>query len=533
MGFIKTNRKQLDLFGYSFDDFVPRDAKCRFIVDIVSKLDLSALYQRYSHQGNDAFDPAVMLSTWFYAYSDTVTSTRRLEERCQRDLHYIYVSGNLKPDHTSLSRFRKNHLDLLSGYFVQIIKIAIEGGMTDFKQIAIDGSKIQAASSPRQIKSSDKLAQYLSKIRKDIKEYMSQCDLLDENSVDPNNLQEIRRRIDNLKEQEEYILARQKELESRKSSLKSDHRKNHKINIAEPEARNMNRVNGKQKLPAYNVQVGVDTKTQLIVANETVQDTNDYGQLSRQHKNVESNLGPDQSRCYIYDAGYHNLDQLEYVYTGQLNVFVVSPRKNNDQVKSSEPRDPGMMQKDTFDRSNFVYDHDNDYFLCPAGNKLVYEKEYQKDNKWTGRVYKTTACPDCSMKTLCLTKNKNSKYRRIRREYREKYAEMMQKKGKTDQGKRLQKIRKSTVEPVFGNLKANLGFRRFRLRGHKQVSGEFNLMCIAHNLNKLFGMPTVWLKNPDLSIKSAVNSLKTSCQRTIIRYLEKFYFFLIPNSALA
>jgi len=442
MGFISTDRNQMDLLGYSLNDLVPKDAKCRFIVDIISKLDLKELYHRYSSQGNYAFEPSIMLSTWFFAYSDTVTSTRKVEQKCQRDLHYMYVSGNLKPDHTSLSRFRKNHIDLISDYFVQIINLANANGVSDFKQVAIDGSKIQASSSAKHSKTSDELSQYLDKIRKDIKDYMEQCDLLDENSTGINNLQEIRHNIERLKQKEQELLTHQKELESRKSKLKAEHRKNHKINTAEPQARNMNKVNGNQKLPAYNVQIGVDTQTQLIIANETIQDTNDYDQLVQQHKNVESNLGSDKDRCYIYDAGYHNLEQLEYVYTNQLNAFVASPRKDNNQVKS-------LKSKTTFDHTDFVYDQENDYYSCPANNQLIYEKDYHKANKWSGRVYKSNACPGCSLKAHCLAQNNTSKYRRIRREHREIYAERMQKTGTTDQGKQKQIIRSTTVEPAL------------------------------------------------------------------------------------
>ena len=143
MGFLSTDRSQLDLFGYSLNDFVPKDAKCRFVVDIVSKLDLTELYHRYSSQGNDAFDPAMMLSTWFYAYSNAVTTTRKLENCCQRDLHYMYVSGSLKPDHTSLSRFRKNHIDLIPDYFLQIIQMAVENGISDFYRRFKDPGRFQ------------------------------------------------------------------------------------------------------------------------------------------------------------------------------------------------------------------------------------------------------------------------------------------------------------------------------------------------------------------------------------------------------
>jgi len=280
----------------------------------------------------------------------------------------------------------------------------------------------------------------------------------------------------------------------------------------------MNKVNGNQKLPAYNVQLSVDANTQLIVANETVQDSNDFDQLSRQYKNVEANIGADQDRCHTYDAGYHNLEQLEQIYSNQLNVFVASPRKENQQ-------EPSDGQKNIFDRTAFIYDHEKDYYRCPAGEKLVYEKNYQKANKWFGRVYKSEACPGCRLKAQCLTQNNTSKYRRIRRERREIYAEWMYELGQSDQGKQMQKMRSTTVEPVFGNLKANLGFRRFRLKGHKQASAEFNLMCIAHNLNKLFRMRG----NFSPTVQKSIDYFKTLCQRTIMRYLEQIYLHSIPQ----
>ena len=76
MGFVTKNREQMSFIGYSLDDFVEQNAKCRFVVHLVSELDLDALYRDYSEQGNDAFDPEIMLATWFYGYSEGETSTR-------------------------------------------------------------------------------------------------------------------------------------------------------------------------------------------------------------------------------------------------------------------------------------------------------------------------------------------------------------------------------------------------------------------------------------------------------------------------
>jgi transposase len=143
MGFIPYDRNQFDMLGYSLDDFVPQDAKCRYIVELVARLDLDPLREYYSTQGADSFDPALMLAIWFFSYSEGESSTRRIKEKCYRDMHYIYVSANLRPDHTSLSRFRKTHLDLMSDYFVQLVHIAQAEGISDFSEISTDGSRPQ------------------------------------------------------------------------------------------------------------------------------------------------------------------------------------------------------------------------------------------------------------------------------------------------------------------------------------------------------------------------------------------------------
>ncbi|RKY88010.1 IS1182 family transposase, partial [candidate division KSB1 bacterium] len=322
MGFISADRKQIDLLGYSLDDFVPSNAKCRFVVDIVSRLDLTELYNRYSSQGADAFDPSIMLATWFFAYSEGVTSTRKLEKLCKRDLHFIYVSANLRPDHSSFSRFRKDNLELLSSYFEQIVRIAAEMGYSDFKLIVTDGTKIEAASSDKHSKNADGLARYLAAVRKDIQEYMQRCELAELEENTPQGLQEIKKKLQHLQALEKKLVERQQQLEARKKNIKREYREKHQINITEPDAYVMNNVNDKPSAPAYNAQVSVDTKTQLIVAQDVVQDRNDSGQFSNQHQAVEKTLGKDPQREQIADSGYYSLEQLEYIEQNQVNAII-------------------------------------------------------------------------------------------------------------------------------------------------------------------------------------------------------------------
>ncbi len=487
MGFILKSREQISFIGYSLDDFVSKDAKCRFVVELVSELDLRKLYEQYSEQGNDAFDPGIMLATWFNAYSEGETSTRKLEKRCQRDLHFIYVSANLRPDHSSLSRFRKRHLELISDYFVQIIRLAREKGLGEFKSIAMDGSKIQASASARKSKDAESLSKHLSAVRKGIAEYMEMCDLSEEEMSE--DIEEVRKEIEHLQRQEKKLLAAQEQLEKRKETVKPEYREGHKINITEPDALMMDKVNGRQKVPAYNAQISVDTESRLISANDVVQDRNDQNQFSKQYEIVEKNLGADAEREYTTDAGYHSLEELEYIEENQIKAVMADPHPENrsntnkaDTVKNPEEL---LKEKEKFKRSDFVFNRDGDYYECPAGKKLKLERRYDRLG-WRGKTYKVEDCSRCSCKENCLPSNNKSGVRRIHRDDREIYAEKMFEKLQSKQAKEKLKIRMTTVEPAIGNIKENLGFRRFRLRGLSQVQGEFNLMCIAHNINKMY-----------------------------------------------
>jgi len=221
MGFIKADRRQQDLLGYRISDFARSDAKSQFIVDIISRLDLTTLFQRYSDQGGDSYSPEMMLGLWFYAYSQGESSSRKLEEYCQYDTRYIYLSCNLKPDHSTLSRFRKAHLDLLSEYFVQILLIAEQEDITDLKHISIDGTKMKAAASSRHSYKEDQLDRRIEALRRDIAHYMQRCLFAEQlaGEIDLETLQEEKRRLEAL---EKKLLERRQQLQERKKTIKSE-----------------------------------------------------------------------------------------------------------------------------------------------------------------------------------------------------------------------------------------------------------------------------------------------------------------------
>jgi transposase len=476
MKFFTANRSQQNLLGYSVEDFAKSDEKSHFIVETVSKLNLDELYGRYSSQGAEAYPPDMMLALWFYAYSEGQTKTRQLEKLCHYDTRYIYISCNLRPDHSTLSRFRQNNLDLLEDYFLQIILMAEQEGILDLKHISIDGTKMQASSGISKSVKEDQLKRKIDALRKDIKHYMQRCNWVEQGSADSLDLEDLRQEKERLEALEKKLLERQSQLKERKEKLKPEHRKNHQINLVEPEARHMSTING----PGYNAQIAVDSETKLIIANDTTDAPNDLNQFSSMHQKVEKNLPSNTEKTYTMDSGYHSLDQLDYIEEHNIDATIADPAPRNRSTESKPTSAITILkEKRKVERKDFTYHSKEDYYECPAGDKLLYV-----ENKGRSKVYRATVCRSCQLAQYCLSSKKRIK--QIQRDKREPLAEKMSRKLQTDESKFRMIRRAASVEPVFGNIKQNLGFRRFNLRGLQKVKGEFNFMCIAHNLNILF-----------------------------------------------
>jgi transposase len=480
VGFITANRKQQVFFGYSLDEFVPADAKCRFVAELVEGLDLRSLYADYSDQGGDAYDPSVMLATWFFAYSEGVTSTRDLEQRCLRDTHFIYVSADLHPDHTSLSRFRKRHLALLPDFFVQLVRLAQQKGLSGFRRICVDGTRIKANASPEKSLNADELDRALAKVRTDTEEYLRECELEDGGNGE---LGETESRLAELQRIESKYAERRRQLEERRATLLRKNRANHRINMTDPDALSMKKVNGRNGTAAYNGQASVDADSGLIVAAEAVAEGNDARQFPRQHAQVEANLGIDREREYTADKGYHTIEALEYIKQNGVDGVIADPRPDRRSRESAEPP-PAPPAGRRLRRGDFAYDRANDTYVCPSGHCLTYRFDWTDSAGCTFRIYANYECAGCPLSTRCVGKGDRGK--RLFRNPREDLAEAMAAKAASEEGTARMNERFGCSEPVFGNLKENLGFRNFRLRGLAAVKGEFLLMCLGHNLNVLF-----------------------------------------------
>jgi transposase len=223
----------------------------------------------------------------------------------------------------------------------------------------------------------------------------------------------------------------------------------------------------------------VDHKLGIIVANDVCQDRNDMYQLKPQIELVEENCGPlTEGTKICADSGYCSGNNIHYLNYKKLDPYI--PEQKEATKKGTE-----TAEENRFEIDNFEYDEENDEFICPQNQKLKFLYEgYEEKRKRKYRLYKGTECQKCEFSKNCTKRKDGIRHLKIAEFSKER--KQLADKMKTEEAKKIYGQRKQVVEPVIGNYKENLGFREFLTRGLKSVRNEFNLVCTAINLRKIW-----------------------------------------------
>ena len=153
-----------------FDEFLPSNHFSRKLEQIVSELDISAILVSYSDEGQNAYNPQMLLSIIFYGYMTGIRSGRKLEAACRTDLVFIYLSKCYRIGKSTINDFRKAHYRHFASFFVQILQKCIEAGIVDASISIVDGSKIDANSSKKRSKTKSQYEKWQQCLEKDIAE---------------------------------------------------------------------------------------------------------------------------------------------------------------------------------------------------------------------------------------------------------------------------------------------------------------------------------------------------------------------------
>ena len=427
-------------------DALSEDHLARFVVDIISQLDLSKIYTRYAERGGEAIAPESLLGLLFYGYASGIFSSRKLEKATAENLGVRYVAGGLHPDHDTIANFRKSFLSELQGLFVQILLLAKVAGVLKMGNLSLDGSKIHADASKSHAVSYKRLLEIETQLREEVAELFELGEQADQGEIQlPEGFMvqdEVVLRQDRLmklaeakvileaRAQERYKSEKAEyddKMREREAKARKHKRKRHgktpkppeagprdkdQYNFTDPQSRIMKNSTNDGFDQHYNVQAAVEQNSMLIVATSLSNHPNDK-------KEVEPTL-----RALPAELGRPNAAALDNGFFSEANICIMEGYRIEPYIATGR-------------------------------------EAHRKDlNVLLGNLPQMPM-PDATPK------------------------EKMAYKLATEIGQAIYRLRKCTVEPVIGIIKEIMGFRQFSLRGLKKVAGEWCLVCLAFNLKRM------------------------------------------------
>jgi len=506
------------------NDMAPEDHICNFVVEIVKKVDVSNIEEKYiGTPGSPAYSRKMLLRLLVMAAIDGVWSSRKIAKLARENFIYVYLTGNKKPDFRTICLFRKDNKELIERTFKAVVAVAHGLGLLNLGHLSTDGTKIKANASNNQVLSKDDIEWIKEIIEKGIKVDEEEDKLYgdrrgDELPEELNNSEKLKERIqEKIKELEDlkgkkmrragkklvekHTLGNEKQKEKIEEKLEKMSEEIEKsgqkaVSVTDPESRFMENKKGRNEL-SFNPQITVDHGSGIIVASEVTQDCTDHYQLEPQIEMTEENVGKLPEGTKISDDnGYFNGKNLKYLEKKKLDGYIPD-RKQAQEMKNRKLKD-NLYSKDKFE-----YDEKRDCFICPQGEILSRKGEYEYDGKVQYSYYGAN-CGKCPSRTECAGEGKT---RMITGDGYEAERRRMKLKMLSDNGKEEYKKRGQWAEWPYGDIKQNLKFREFVTRGVEMVGTEFNLVCISHNIrvmwNKLGGNMDSVIKMADHSINSA------------------------------
>jgi transposase len=458
VGFVEgVDRTQATLFPDRLEDYVGEDNAVRVVDAFVDALDLRELgfaRAQPAPTGRPGYHPAVLLKLYVYGYLNRVPSSRRLEREASRNVELMWLTGRLTPDHKTIADFRRDNGPAIKRVCGQFVLLCRKLGLFGDAVVAIDGSKFKAVNNRDQNFTAAKMQRRLAEVEAAIARYMTDMDGAD---AAPDG----EARIEHLQEKLAALHTHMAELKAIDEQLKAS--PDGQVSLTDPDARSMNaRGSG---IVGYNVQAAVEAKHHLVIAHDVVMTGSDRAQLSPMATAAKAAIDAGAIEV-VANRGYYSGPQVRSCEAAGVSAHVVKPITSN------------AVADGRFGKHDFVYDASSDSYRCPADERLTHRATANEDGE-TIRLYWASTCGACAMKTRCTT----GKERRVRRWEHEPVLEAMAQR--LGQRPELMRLRRSTVEHVFGTIKSWMGSTHFLTRGLANVRTETSLQVLAYNLKRV------------------------------------------------
>lgn len=454
------DRQQSTLLPACIEDYVGPQDRVRlydaFIESLVKQGEIKL--SRSPDMGRPEYEPKGMLKLLVYSYSYGVRSSRQIEKACHHNLSYIWLTGNLRPDHKTIARFRQEHLELLKELLRKCVKLCMKLNVIDGHVLFVDGTKIRANASQKNSWNEERCQKTLAKLDERIEKLLQECQTIDQAEQFQNSHVQMPEELSDTQALRQKVQQILQDLKTQGGG---------RLNTTDPDSSVMHSVQGSHS--SYNVQHVVDDKHGLIVSVEPVKDSNDTRQLDHQLANAQENLG---RSCQVVcaDAGYANTQELEKAEQRQIQVIVPS----QNQALHEEPG--------PFHHDQFKYDPHTDSYTCPAGQSLFYSGSQKPGIAKAYRLRSGKTCRACPHWGVC---TRSSRGRTICRRLNEDAKKHFEALYISPQGQAIYSKRKEKAEHPFGYIKRILKMDGFLLRGKKAVAAEASLLFTSFNLTRM------------------------------------------------
>jgi transposase len=446
--FIEVDRLTLYLLPPSIQDWLPEGHLARFVVEIIDQLDLRSLKDAYAGRGSQPYNPEMLLGLLFYGYSTGVFSSRKLERSTYDSVAFRFVAANTHPDHDTIANFRKRFRSEINGLFAQILLIAHQMNVLKLGSVSLDGSKVKANASKHKALSYDHACKLEEQIKAEVAELLKQAEAADRADI-PDGMsipEELERREERLM----GIAAAKAEIERRAAERHAREQAAYEKKLAErtsKEKETGKKSRGKAPKPPKS---GPTAKDQVNLTDEESRIMPTSGGGFEQAYNVQAGVDTTSKLIVATHVTQQPNDKLELKPT--LENLAVLPKELG--LATELIADTGYFSETNVD-------------ACESQGITPYiavGREEHNQPLWD----RFTEPPPLAENADPVAK--------------------MRHRLKTKAGRAIYALRKITSEPVFGIIKAAMGFRSFLLRGYESVQGEWNLVCMAWNIKRLHAL---------------------------------------------
>lgn len=483
-------REQTVLFKTCIDDMVPQDNTVRLIDQFVEALNLEDMgFKVLAAKGRPPYNPADLLKLYIYGYMNRMRGSRVLEKECHRNIEVIWLLKTLKPDHNTISRFRKDNPKAIKRVFRYSVELAKNFNLIGGVLIAGDSTKLRAQNSKKNNYNKKKIKRHLDYIEKKLEEHNAELA-----KTDGDKAEEIQTQIDRHKKHQQKYKSIEKALENDQSSV------NPQLSTSDPESRHQI-VRGTITEICYTAQTTVDHKHKLLI-DYKITNQNDKKAMGNMLQRAKAILSPKEPITALYDKGYHTGSEFKTADDLGIKTLVAIPAIG----RSSQAPNPD------YNVENFTYNKQTDTYTCPQNQTLTSNGSWYKGNNYNFKQYKTKACKDCTMRAQCTKSKINGKIVQ-----RSEYAGYIENNAKriAESGK-LYKKRQALVEHPFGTIKRQWGFDHIMTKkGIKRASADFGFIALAYNLKRIINI---------LGIEELLEQLRV----IILSLFKLFLHLLIP-----